>query len=101
MQDKDLINKIINNDRDAFRIFVDKYQNMVFNVCYNFLNNRFDADDITQEVFIEVYNKANTFKFESKISTWIYRIATNKSLNHIRKMKKEKLLKSIDSFFFT
>ena len=99
MQDKDLINKIINNDRDAFRIFVDKYQNMVFNVCYNFLNNRFDADDITQEVFIEVYNKANTFKFESKISTWIYRIATNKSLNHIRKMKKEKLLKSIDSFF--
>ncbi len=99
MQDKDLINKIINNDRDAFRIFVDKYQKLVFNVCYNFLNNRYDADDITQEVFIEVYNKANTFKFESKISTWLYRIATNKSLNLIRKLKKEKIIKSIDNMF--
>lgn len=65
-----------------------QYHNMVYKCCYSFLFNKEDAEDVSQEVFISIYNSLNTFKEDSKISTWITRIAINKSLNHIRANKK-------------
>ncbi len=55
------------------------------NVCYSIVGNREDAEDLCQEVFIKIYRSIGTFKHRSKLSTWIYRIAVNLSLNHIRK----------------
>ena len=72
---------------EYFKELVDKYKDMVFNICFGFVKNKEDAEDITQDVFFTIYKNIKGFKFESKISTWIYRIAVNRSLNHIRKRK--------------
>ncbi len=99
MDDKELLKNIINGDNKAFRLLVDKYQNLVFSTCMGFLHSKTNADDVSQEVFIEVYKKASNFRSEAKLSTWLYRIAVNKSLNYIRDNKRNSLLKHIDSLF--
>lgn len=99
MDDKILVDKIANRDEDAFRIFVEKYHKLVLNVCNNILNNKDDAMDISQEVFIKIYQSIERFRGESKVSTWLYRIAVNKSLNHLRSIKKKNRFSSLDVIF--
>ena len=67
----------------------DANKTMVYNLALSFLQNTEDAEDITQEVFIEVYNSFYKFKGNSTISTWIYRITVNKALDFIRKKKRK------------
>lgn len=64
-----------------------KYSGLVFNVAYRFLQDREDAEDITQDVFLQVYKSLKHFRGESQISTWLYRITVNLSLNFQRKRK--------------
>jgi len=85
-----LVRDLKNGEEEAFRYLVDQYQDKVYNTCISFVKNPDDADDLTQEVFIEVYNSIHKFKEESKLSTWIYRISVNKSLQYLRKMKRKK-----------
>ena len=85
MTDSEVIKLILQGDKEKFRILVEKYQQMVFRTCMGFLHNKDDADDLTQDVFIQVYQSLPRFKGESAFSTWIYRIAVNASLNKIRK----------------
>ncbi len=99
MTDKELIKAIKKDDQQAFKQLVEKNQQMVVNTCNGFLHNIADAEDIAQDVFIEVFLSVHKFREDAKLSTWLYRIAVNKSLNHIRDNKKHKILKSIDSFF--
>jgi RNA polymerase sigma-70 factor (ECF subfamily) len=54
------------------------------------VKNQADADDVTQEVFIELFRSMNRFRGESRLSTWIYRISVNKSLEHLRRKKQKK-----------
>ena len=85
-----LIENLKKGDINSFRILVNEHQRKVLNTCYRFLNNKEDAEDLTQEVFLEVYKSISSFRGESKISTWIYRIAVTKSLDFIRKKKRKK-----------
>lgn len=62
----------------------------VFNTCLGLVKNFEDAEDLTQEVFIEVYEKLSGFRGESSLQTWIYRIAVNKSLQYIRSKNAKK-----------
>lgn len=91
MRDIELIDGLKNNSRDAFRFLVERYQDLVVTTCYNFLQNRDDAHDMAQEVFIEVYRSIHKFRQDAAISTWLYRIAVNKSLNHLRKNKSRQI----------
>ena len=75
---------------EQFKKIVCEYQEMVINTCYRFVFNREDAEDLAQEVFVEVYRSLEQFRAESKLSTWIYRIAVTKSLDHLRRMKRIK-----------
>jgi len=68
---------------------------MVVNTCFRFIFNREDAEDLAQEVFIEVYRSLDKFREESKLSTWIYRIAVSKSLDHLRRLKRKKRFSSL------
>ncbi|WP_235670335.1 MULTISPECIES: RNA polymerase sigma factor [Prosthecochloris] len=68
---------------------------MVINTCYRFVLNREDAEDIAQEVFIEAYRSLQKFRGDSKISTWLYRIAVTKSLDHLRRKKRKKRFSSL------
>lgn len=99
MSDQELIEKIAKRDEQAFRIFVEKYHVLVLNVCNNILNNYDDSMDISQEVFIKIFESIDKFRGESKISTWLYRIAINKSLNLLRSKKRQKWFSSLDSIF--
>lgn len=64
------------------------YSAKVINTCYSFTHNRQDAEDVAQEVFIEVWKSIDKFRGDSKISTWLYRIAVNRSIDFIRKKKR-------------
>ena len=96
MTDKNLVEKIKNNDRHAFKELVENHKMLVLNTCKGFLHNEDDAHDVSQEVFIEAYRSIKKFRGDSKITTWLYRIAVNKSLNFIRDNKKHKRLSDID-----
>jgi RNA polymerase sigma-70 factor (ECF subfamily) len=74
---------------------------MVYNLALSFLQNTEDAEDITQEVFIEVYNSFYKFNGNSTISTWIYRITVNKALDFIRKKKRKKRFSIVNRLFAT
>lgn len=74
-------------------------KNLVFNTAISFLQNREDAEDITQEVFIEVYHSISRFRKESKISTWLYRITINKCIDHQRKQNAGKRFGFLSSLF--
>ncbi|NMD03934.1 MAG: RNA polymerase sigma factor [Bacteroidales bacterium] len=71
---------------------MEKYQPLVFRTCLGFVHYKDDADDLTQEVFIQAYQSLSAFKGESAFSTWLYRIAINASLNRIRHSKKKSIL---------
>jgi RNA polymerase sigma-70 factor (ECF subfamily) len=91
VDEQGLIHRIVAKDATAFRILVERYQSSVLNVCYRILSNEQDAEDITQDVFVMVYRKAESFRGESGLSTWLYRIAVNLSLNRLRKRKWDRL----------
>lgn len=99
MGDIELIKEIVdNNNYTAFKELIDRYQRLVITTCKGFVSSYADAEDIAQDVFIELFESLPEFRHESKLSTWIYRIAVNKSLNFIRKKKREVLM---SNFFGT
>jgi RNA polymerase sigma-70 factor (ECF subfamily) len=99
MEDSELLIQLKNKNDDAFRFVVERYQRMVLNCTFKFLRNKESAEDITQEVFIEVYESIHSFRGDSKLSTWIYRIAVTKSLNHLKSLKRKKRFALITSIF--
>ena len=82
MGEKEMIKAILEGDQKAFKLLVDTYQVMVVNTCHAFIHDRDEAEDIAQDVFIQVFESLGKFRFESKLSTWLYRIAVNRSINH-------------------
>ncbi|MFT6984164.1 MAG: RNA polymerase sigma-70 factor (ECF subfamily) [Crocinitomicaceae bacterium] len=78
------------NKDKAFSYLVDAYSSKVFNTCINLIRSREDAEDVTQEVFTAVYLSLDTFGGDSKLSTWIYSIALNKSKEFLRKKTRKK-----------
>ncbi|MBL3656452.1 RNA polymerase sigma factor [Fulvivirga sp. 2943] len=86
-------------DERAFREVVENYKDRVYNLCLGFLKNEADAEDIAQEVFVEIYNSISSFHEDSALSTWIYRIGVNKSLELLRKTKRKKRFGWITSIF--
>ena len=99
MDDKILIDKILQKDEKAFQYFVEKYHVLVLNICNNILHSYDDAMDVSQEVFIKIYESIEDFRGDSKITTWLYRISVNKSLNFLRLKKKQKWFSSLDAIF--
>ena len=95
MEDAELLDKLKTGDRSAFNELVKRYSRKVVNICYRFLLNRDDAEDIAQEVFIEVFYSLKKFRGDSKLSTWIYRIATCRSMDEIKKQNRKKRFTSI------
>jgi RNA polymerase sigma-70 factor (ECF subfamily) len=90
MDEKVLVQQLKRNEPGAFKTVVELYQNQVLNTCYRFLFNKEDAEDVAQEVFIEVYRSISAFREEAKLSTWVYHIAITRSIDLIRKKKRKK-----------
>jgi len=79
-------------DRVAYTELVEQYQHIVFNTILSIVQQFQDAEDLTQEVFVQVYKSIHGFRGDSKLSTWIYRIALTKSLELERKKKAKRTL---------
>jgi len=84
-EDYELVQQSQAGIKKAFEQLFVKYHKKVFNKCYSMLSIREDAEDAAQEVFFNVHKKINTFKNESKFSTWLYQITINHCLNIIKK----------------
>ncbi len=90
MTENEFIRGLQNRNANAYSKLLDDFQDKVYGTCLSFVPNKEDAEDIAQDVFVEVFKSINTFKGKSKLSTWIYRIATNKCLEFIRKKSAKK-----------
>lgn len=99
MNDISFLTAIKNNEPEAYRKLVLNYQDMVINTCFGFVQNKEDAEDVGQEVFIEVYRSIHRFRADAKLSTWLYRIAVNKSIDFLRKKKRKSWIGSIQGMF--
>lgn len=99
MNELDLIQQLRAGDELAFKKLVETYQDMVFNTALGIVQNSEDAEDVAQEVFIQVFRSIEQFKGDARLSTWIYRITTTKALDHIRSRKRKKRFAFITSLF--
>lgn len=99
MNQPEFIAQLQQGDEAAFKKLVDEWQDMVYNTALGIVQNADDADDITQEVFIQVYQSVSSFKGESKFSTWLYRITLGKALDHEKKKKRKKRFGFVQSLF--
>lgn len=92
MQDlsDDILTKASQGDLEAFEVLYKSTAGFVYNVALRIVNNREDAQEVTQEVFLIIYQKLKSFRFESSFKTWIYRITVNYSINFAKKASKMK-----------
>lgn len=91
MDDSDLIAQVKDGNTNAFRFLVDKHKNLVWHLVFRLINQREDAEDLCQDIFIRVFKDIGKFRGESKLSTWIGTIAYNTCIDHLRKKSREKV----------
>jgi RNA polymerase sigma-70 factor (ECF subfamily) len=99
MNDQELITGILNNDKPVIQFLVTKYHKQVITTAYHFVHDMDDAEDLAQDVCVEILESIGQFKRNSSLSTWIYRVTVNKSLNFFRKNKRKQLVKHFETFF--
>lgn len=87
--DIDIINKCLDGNVDAFEELIARYKKLIFNTAYRMMGNAPEAEDITQEVFIKIYNSLNKYDPQFKFSTWVIRITSNLCVDWLRKRKGE------------
>ena len=85
--DIDFVKQFKNGDIRGYNEIVRKYQKQVYWVIRRIVQDHDETDDITQEVFIKIYSALKDFREESNLFTWLYRIATNYAINHVKKVK--------------
>ena len=82
--ERTLLRRLRDRDERAFRELVEAHRDRVFNITYRMLGNRSEAEDVAQEVFITVFKTIDTFREESRFSTWLYRVTVNHCKNRIK-----------------
>jgi RNA polymerase sigma-70 factor (ECF subfamily) len=80
-EDEELVQRHLSGDPEAFRALYEKYREKVFASCYRIVGETEAAADLAQEVFVKIHGELRRFKFESKFSTWLFRVAVNHALN--------------------
>ena len=89
MEDRALVHSILAGEQQAFGQLISQYERLVAHMIVRLIPDASDQQEVIQDVFVKVYQKLPTFKFESKLSTWIATIAYRMALNVLRKQKKE------------
>jgi len=86
-QESELIARAKQGDQDAFHQLYENYYRRIYALCWRMLADKDSAEDVCQEVFVQLWQKINNFRGESKFSTWLHSVATNIVLGHLRKQK--------------
>ncbi|WP_190277265.1 RNA polymerase sigma factor [Taibaiella lutea] len=99
MNNETLIGLVAKGDERAFNELYHKFKDDIYKLSFYYLQNKEDAEDVLQEIFVTVYKRASTFKSNSSFSTWLYRIAVNKCLDKLKYLKARKRLALFTHFF--
>ena len=86
-EDKDLIRDALAGNQDAYKRLMRKYRNAIYHLIVRMIGFTPEAEDLTQEAFIKAFNSLASFNDEFSFSTWLYKIATNNAIDHLRKRK--------------
>jgi RNA polymerase sigma-70 factor, ECF subfamily len=92
MTEQELVDGLISRNNEAIQTLVNTYQKNVIKTAYYFVANMEDAEDLSQEVFLEVLRSVNRYKKRSSLHTWVIRITINKSLDHLRREKRRNFI---------
>jgi RNA polymerase sigma-70 factor, ECF subfamily len=84
LDDAQLVARTLNQDAHAFGQLIDRHAAAIVNLAYRMVGNRAEAEDLAQEAFLAAFKALSTFRADSKFSTWLYRIATNKCKDWLR-----------------
>ncbi len=87
-QEAEIVRRVLEGDADAFGAIVDEYQKNVYNLALRMTGNPEDAQDMSQEAFIKAFNSLASFRGDSKLSVWLYRIVSNVCLDFLRSRKR-------------
>ena len=85
--DNSLVNEVLEGRISSFEVLLDKYQKPVFNLIFNMVGEEEQAKDLTQDVFVKVYERLGSFNFKHKFFSWLYRIAINDTINFLKSRK--------------
>jgi RNA polymerase sigma-70 factor (ECF subfamily) len=85
IDERALVERILDGDREAFLTFIDRYERLVKHVVFRMVDDERDREELCQDVFVRAHRSLDGFRFESKLSTWLARIARNTCLNHLEK----------------
>ncbi len=94
IDDVDLVQRVKLGDRKAFAMLVERHEKPIFNLAVRMVRDHDDAADITQNTFVKAYRKLGSFNPDYKFFSWLYRIAANEALNHLRRHKRTQELVS-------
>lgn len=102
LTDVEIIESVKKGNQADYAVLIDRYKNKAFTMLKRMLKNEFDAEEVLMDCFLKAYNNLNTFKFESKFSTWFYRIVYNTALTKISSAKRkiENEMSSIDDLHY-
>lgn len=96
----DLLARIADGDRSAFRQLYDIHSDYIYNLCFRMLGNSDDAHEVAQDVFVALWRKAHSIRGESRLRTWLHRVAVNRSINFRKRggvLSRMKQIMSIDT----
>src|ERR1700744_188928 len=102
--EKAVVTRILHGDLRAFELLVKQYERLVFHMARRLVKDEHALEDVCQEVFIKVHKSLVRFNFQSKLSTWIARIAYLTAINHTRKYSRERISdypEDIENYHFT
>ncbi len=83
--DQILVDRISSGDTSAFQELVERHKKKVYYLAYDITGDHHEAEDVSQEVFVKVFRSLNTFQRDAKMSSWLYQIAVNSSIDNLRK----------------
>lgn len=87
LTDNEIIRKVLDGDHQHFAVLVKRYQNFVFTITLRYTENREDAEEISQDVFVKAFRSLKDFRGDSKFTTWLYTIVTTSSITFLRKKR--------------
>jgi RNA polymerase sigma-70 factor (ECF subfamily) len=91
--DKELVRRCLQGEKEAFGALLDRYEKPIYNLVFRMVNDRDDAEDLTQAIFVKAYEKLDTFDERFKFFSWLYKIAVNTSLNFVSHRRHQERLR--------
>ncbi len=91
--DAAVVAQVLAGDRDAFRVLVDRHSRSIFRVVFRMAGNQQDAEELVQETFLRAYKSLGSFELRANLSTWLYRIAVNRTLDFLQAKKTQITMK--------